>query len=66
MPSPFRSPKTLPEWIELDYYDRPRWIRMMRASIRMAVERFSSDRMIMEYFERLYTQDTPSTTRPGW
>ena len=27
---------------------------MMRASIRMAVERFSSDRMVTEYFERLY------------
>ena len=48
------------------FADRPRWIRMMRASIRMAVERFSSDRMITEYFERLYTQDAPSTTRPGW
>jgi hypothetical protein len=29
---------------------------MMRASIRMGVERFSSDRMVKEYFERLYTQ----------
>jgi hypothetical protein len=27
---------------------------MMRASIRMAVERFSSDRMVREYFDRLY------------
>jgi hypothetical protein len=28
---------------------------MMRASIRMGVERFSSDRMVNEYFDRLYT-----------
>ena len=27
---------------------------MMRASIRMATERFSSDRMVQEYFARLY------------
>jgi starch phosphorylase len=32
-----------------------RWMRMMRASIRMATERFSSHRMIREYFARLYT-----------
>ena len=36
------------------FADRPSWTRMMRASIRMAVERFSSDRMVTEYFERLY------------
>jgi len=34
--------------------DRARWTRMMRASIRMAVERFSSERMVKEYFARLY------------
>ena len=32
-----------------------RWIGMMRASIRMATERFSSDRMVREYFTRLYS-----------
>ena len=31
-----------------------RWTSMMRASIRMAAERFSSDRMVTEYFARLY------------
>jgi len=31
-----------------------RWTRMMHASIRMAVEGFSSDRMVAEYFARLY------------
>ncbi len=37
------------------FADPPRWTRMMRASIRMAVERFSSDRMVKEYFARLYS-----------
>jgi glycogen phosphorylase len=36
------------------FADPPRWTRMMRASIRMAVEQFSSDRMVKEYFSRLY------------
>ena len=35
--------------------DPARWARMMRASIRMGVERFSSDRMVTEYFARLYS-----------
>jgi starch phosphorylase len=34
--------------------DRRRWIAMMQASIAMAAERFSSDRMVREYFARLY------------
>ncbi len=37
MPSPFRSPKTLPEWIELDYYDRPRRLRRLKLSISVLV-----------------------------
>jgi starch phosphorylase len=36
------------------FADRPRWTQMMRASIQMALERFPSDRMVREYFERLY------------
>jgi starch phosphorylase len=36
------------------FADQPRWTSMMRASIRMSVERFSADRMVTEYFERLY------------
>jgi len=43
--------EVLPAW-----GDPARWARMMRASIRMAVERFSSDRMVDEYFTRLYTE----------
>jgi starch phosphorylase len=34
--------------------DRPRWCTMMRASIAMAQERFSSDRMVSDYFAQLY------------
>jgi starch phosphorylase len=36
------------------FADPARWAAMMRASIRMGVERFSSDRMVKEYFARLY------------
>ena len=41
--------EVLPAWS-----DRERWGRMMAASVRMATERFTSDRMVNEYFERLY------------
>jgi starch phosphorylase len=34
--------------------DRSRWLAMMRASIRTGMERFSSHRMVREYFEKLY------------
>jgi len=49
----------LPAWRE-----RPRWIKMMRASVTMAVEKFSSDRMVREYFEKLYAPGgaTPSAS----
>jgi starch phosphorylase len=36
------------------YADRARWTGMMQASIATAEEKFSSDRMLREYFERLY------------
>ncbi len=39
----------LPAWA-----DRTRWIDMMRASIATAEDGFSSDRMVREYFARLY------------
>ncbi len=39
----------LPAW-----RDRERWNAMMRSSARMACSRFSSERMVREYFERLY------------
>jgi starch phosphorylase len=37
------------------YADRARWVDMMQASIETVQERFSSDRMVREYFDRLYT-----------
>ncbi|MBI1799319.1 MAG: alpha-glucan family phosphorylase [Candidatus Eisenbacteria bacterium] len=43
----------LPAWS-----DPPRWRRMMLASVRMASSRFSSDRMVREYFDRLYRTDS--------
>ena len=45
----------MPAWA-----DRALWTRMMRASIAMATERFSSDRMVREYYETLYGTDEPS------
>ncbi len=41
--------EVLPAWAA-----RARWLAMMRASIAMGVEKFSSDRMLRDYFERLY------------
>jgi starch phosphorylase len=42
----------LPAWA-----DRTRWTDMMQASIATVEERFSSDRMVREYFARLYGRD---------
>jgi starch phosphorylase len=42
--------EVLPAWA-----DPARWTRMMRAAITMGVEKFSSDRMVRDYFARLYT-----------
>lgn len=44
--------KVLPAW-----QDPPRWRRMMAASIEMATTKFSTTRMMREYFERLYQLD---------
>ena len=41
------------------FADPERWTGMMRASIRMATERFSADRMVQEYFARLYSVTSP-------
>jgi starch phosphorylase len=41
--------EVMPTWA-----DRPRWIKLMQASIEMGVTQFSSDRMVKEYFEKLY------------
>ena len=36
------------------YKNRRKWLRMMSSSIKMAVERFSGERMVNEYYEVLY------------
>jgi starch phosphorylase len=41
--------EVLPAW-----RDRERWTRMMAASVEMAETRFSSHRMVREYFETMY------------
>ena len=51
--------RTLEDEILPAYADRAHWMRLMRASIATAAERFSSDRMVREYFARLYTR-TPA------
>jgi starch phosphorylase len=38
------------------YADRARWVAMMQASIRVCTGSFSSDRMVQEYFDRLYAR----------
>jgi starch phosphorylase len=45
----------VPTWKEPD-----RWAAMMRASIAMADPRFTADRMVREYFARLYEPDASS------
>jgi starch phosphorylase len=36
------------------YDDRAKWVDMMQASVAMSAWRFSSDRMVQEYFARMY------------
>lgn len=45
----------LPAWA-----DRSRWVAMMQASIAAAEERFTSHRMVREYFEKLYAVEEPA------
>jgi starch phosphorylase len=51
--------RVLPAW-----GNRTKWARMMAASVRMARERFSAERMVREYFARLYAQPEPAA-EPG-
>jgi len=50
----------LPAWA-----DRARWTAMMRASVTMAETRFTSDRMVSEYFARLYPASAVPATATG-
>ena len=45
------------------WHDRSRWVAMMQASIHMAQDKFTMDRMLREYFERLYTPGGVAATR---
>jgi starch phosphorylase len=38
------------------YANRDRWLHMMQASIKVCAQDFSSDRMVRDYFERLYNR----------
>jgi starch phosphorylase len=44
--------------------DRARWLGMMRASIATIEEGFTSDRMVREYFEKLYATAAAEPARP--
>jgi starch phosphorylase len=50
---------TLEDEVLPAYADPARWVRIMRASIVSVEERFSSDRMVREYFARLYAPEVP-------
>jgi starch phosphorylase len=53
--------EVLPAW-----RDRARWQRMMAASVQMGETRFSAQRMVREYFERLYDASVPAAlVTPG-
>jgi len=43
--------EVLPTW-----NDRDRWLGMMQATIRMAESKFTAERMVREYFDKLYSQ----------
>jgi len=48
--------RVLPAWA-----DRAKWSRMMAASVAMAREGFSAQRMVRDYFERLYEWPTTAS-----
>jgi starch phosphorylase len=50
--------RILAEEVMPTYYgDRAKWSAMMRASVEMSHYRFSTNRMVREYFERLYAAE---------
>ena len=46
----------LNEVLPIYYNDRKRWINMMQASIAMAIEKLSSQRMVKDYYNCLYNK----------
>jgi starch phosphorylase len=51
--------EVLPAWS-----DPARWRVLMQGSVAVSEERFTSDRMVREYFERLYATGTPDSPEP--
>ena len=51
--------EVIPAWA-----DRGRWITMMRASLATTETGFTSDRMVREYFEKVYKMPAPEPARP--
>ena len=51
--------EVIPAWA-----DRGRWITMMRASLTTTETGFTSDRMVREYFEKVYKMPAPEPARP--
>jgi len=56
--------RLLEEEVVPAYADRPRWTRMMQASIERVRPAFNSDRMVTEYLERYYVPASNSVRRP--
>lgn len=42
------------EVIPVYYNDKPRWVKIMKSSMKDVVPKFDSERMVHEYFEKLY------------
>ena len=55
----------LTEVIPIYYEDSSRWQKMMRASIEMSQWKFSSERMIRDYYENIYTKAPVLTEQPS-
>jgi starch phosphorylase len=52
--------RVLPAWA-----DRGRWTKMMAASVKMAEEKFTTERMIREYFAKLYEMPVGAAVTPA-
>lgn len=47
------------------YGDRRRWVTMMKASIEMSVGKFSSERMLQDYYRLVYQKNDPAGEATG-
>jgi hypothetical protein len=64
MPSPLRDPKSLPDWIELDYYERPRKLRRLRRWLTWSCLLIGAALMVVTYWlgkQSLYEAGPVST-----